>query len=146
MLTMVKNHLDPANIKIMERSISSGNQVFLKAHEVRGTIYPAHAQILRDWENHLTETTPTNIDVIIYLRTKPEISWERLRGRNRSEEKNLTLDYVRILHVLYDQWLSRYEEAKVITINANQDIYSMMAELNAQLRQYQRDNHDQHHG
>lgn len=39
-LTMLQNHLHPARNKIMERSLWSVENVFSKAHQIRGTIVP----------------------------------------------------------------------------------------------------------
>lgn len=133
MLSMIKNHQHQGKIKIMERSIFSGTQVFLKAHEVHGTIDPVHARILQMWQNHFEETMPLNIDLVIYFRTKPEIAWERIRERNRPEEKSISLDYIRVLHTFYDQWMNNYKRGKIITINGEQDIASSLAELNVRL-------------
>lgn len=116
MLSMVKNHQHKTNIKIMKRSIFSGTQVFLKAHEVCGTINPVYAKILRAWQKHFEETMPLNIDLVIYFKTKPETAWERIRNRNRPEEKSITLDYIRILHTFYEEWMTGYSRKKMFSM------------------------------
>lgn len=43
---------------------------------------------------------------LVYLRTDPEVAYERIKTRNRSEEKNVTFEYIKHLHELHDKWLN----------------------------------------
>lgn len=42
----------------------------------------------------------------VYLRTDPEVAFERIKTRNRFEEKDVTLEYIQHLHELHDKWLN----------------------------------------
>ncbi len=41
----------------------------------------------------------------IYLKCKPEVSYQRLKGRKREEEKEVPLGYLRELHQRHEDWL-----------------------------------------
>ena len=44
-------------------------------------------------------------DGTLYIRCDPEISFKRIMERNREEEKNISLEYIRQIHELHEQWL-----------------------------------------
>lgn len=41
----------------------------------------------------------------VYLRTTPETVYERMKVRGRSEETSVSLDYLKQLHNLHEDWL-----------------------------------------
>jgi len=43
---------------------------------------------------------------LVYLRTDPEIAYQRIKTRNRFEEKDVSLEYIQHLHELHDKWLN----------------------------------------
>ena len=56
-------------------------------------------------------------DVIIYLRTSPEIALTRVRSRNRRGEENVSLDYLTDLHQYYDNWLLHEDNVIVVDVD-----------------------------
>ena len=76
-----------------------------------------------DW---LDRTMDLQLDLIIYLRTDPEVSYSRMRKRNRKEESKAEQDYLTNLHYAYDDWLVNRKFGKLnvplLEIDANQDI------------------------
>lgn len=42
---------------------------------------------------------------LVYLRTTPEVVYERMKMRGRSEESSVSLDYLKQLHDLHENWL-----------------------------------------
>jgi deoxyadenosine/deoxycytidine kinase len=53
----------------------------------------------------LDETMGLDLDLIIYLRTDPEIAYKRMMSRGRSEEAGAPLGYLQLLHDAYEDWL-----------------------------------------
>ena len=70
-----------------------------------------------------------SVDLVIYLRTSPEVAYERLKARSRSEEKIVSLEYLQDLHNLHEKWLQQGAEVlgggKILVIDANEDIESV---------------------
>ena len=50
----------------------------------------------------------------IYLRCQPEVSYQRLKNRNRNEEKEVPLEYLKELHQRHEDWLTSSGENIVI--------------------------------
>ena len=63
--------------------------------------------VLSEWFNFLVSCPLMNfkVDQIIYLRTDPEVVYERIKNRNRSEENTIPLQYLKELHKLHEEWL-----------------------------------------
>jgi len=82
--TMIGKH-------IVERSILS-DLVFASVMNKRGDISNGDYKLYKSLaETNLKRYPP---DMAIYLFCEPEISYERLRGRDREEESSVTLQYV----------------------------------------------------
>nr|ACO15692.1 Deoxynucleoside kinase [Caligus clemensi] len=114
-------------VKIIERSIQSNDFVFLKTAQKRGTLSDVELQVLDSYHSWIRNSTITNpIDLIVYLRTTPEVAHARLCKRARSEEKTVPLDYLQDLHDSYEDWLMRkvygQPPAPVLVIDANQSL------------------------
>lgn len=57
---------------------------------------------------------------IIYLKCPIPILIERIKGRDREFEKNISIDYLNQLDTLYDRWVSNIEDCPIIELSANQ--------------------------
>lgn len=42
----------------------------------------------------------------VYLKTDPEVAYQRIKTRNRSEEKDVPFEYIKHLHELHEKWLN----------------------------------------
>ena len=79
-------------------------------------------------DNHMS----LELDLIVYLRTKPEVAFERMLERGRSEETGNSgppLGYLEILHKAHEDWLMKQKfgtlKPKLIVLDANQDLSQM---------------------
>ncbi len=107
-------------IKVMARSLESGRFVFMEAMFKEGHIDKTEYDILDKWFTWLKQHNP-QIDEIIYLRSTPEIAFQRLLNRNRNEESGVSLSYLESIHKLYDKWLLN-TSVPVTVIDQNQTI------------------------
>lgn len=129
-LTMLQTHTMPTtkSVKLMERSLYSAKFCFVENMLNNGVLHPAMYDIMQEWYNYIDENIPIQADLIgklqiqrtlyvsalkilflifflVYLRTSPEIVWERMKKRARSEEGCVPLEYLRQLHELHENWL-----------------------------------------
>lgn len=129
MATMIENHLSSAKVKILERSLASVGNFFLKAHEMKQTIHPAKIRIFEDLHKKITGIMPAYVHIIIYLQTEPKMAFERMKKRDRKEEHHVTIEYLQLLHNLHEKWLLSENVTKVIVIDADQSIENIMYSL-----------------
>lgn len=62
-------------------------------------------------------------DAIIYLRTDPDIAYERVKRRDRESERNVAYEYVRHIHDRYESFLREQGANRLVfTVNANDTI------------------------
>ena len=133
-LTMMQNHVKKTNapVKLMERSIYSGRRCFIENLYRTGKLPGSEYSVLDEWFRFLTSggtlcPFDLGVDLVVYLRTTPEVAWERVRARARSEEMVIPIEYLRVLHELHEEWLmSEVNQskvpAKVLVVDADQDI------------------------
>jgi len=139
-LTMVKNHTMKTNcsVKLMERSIYSAKYCFAENLRRNGLMAESEYQVLTSWFDHLVGNPELDlgVDLVIYLRTTPEIARERLLSRGRGEEHLISLEYLQRLHDLHEEWLvhGNYQAhvPQVIVVDANKDSNEMKAEFQRQ--------------
>lgn len=125
-LTMLQGHLQPTDkpVKIMERSLFSSKFCFVENMHRTNRLDPAMYHILHDWYSFIEKTMHVRADLILYLRTSPEVVHERMRRRARSEESCVSLEYLAELHAVHEEWLieKRAHGIKVITLDADMDL------------------------
>lgn len=129
-LTMVQEHMKPCNVpvKMMERSLLSARYCFVENLFNTGKLEESEYLVLSEWFNFLVSSPQMNfnVDQIIYLRTKPEVVYERIKNRNRHEENRIPLQYLKELHDLHEEWLVDQTKIKtqapVTIIDANFDL------------------------
>uniref|UniRef100_A0A8D9ABF9 Deoxynucleoside kinase n=1 Tax=Cacopsylla melanoneura TaxID=428564 RepID=A0A8D9ABF9_9HEMI len=133
--TMLEVHLTQPNtpIKMMERSIHSARHVFVDNLLQCNTMPAAEHAVLDSWYQFIISQLDVSGDLIIYLRTNPEVVCERIKKRSRAEETSIPLSYLQSLHELHDDWLLNKTHAnckeKVIVIDANQSEAAMIEEF-----------------
>ncbi len=113
-------------VKIIERSIQNNRYCFLKLASDLGSLANEELAVLNEWHDWLESNLDLGLDLIVYLRTDPEVAYRRMRQRNRSEEASAGLDYLSSLHEAYEQWLIHKKFGKVpapvLVLDANEGI------------------------
>jgi len=108
-LTMLDLHTrkakNPNSVKMMERSIYSAKYCFVENLRNGGTMPEVEYTVLTEWFDWLIANQSCDVDLIIYLRTSPEVVHDRVKKRCRNEESAIPLDYLRNLHLLHERWL-----------------------------------------
>ena len=71
-----------------------------------GKMSPSEFEVLDSWFEFLKScpSVDLGVDMVIYLRTSPEVAYQRLKARARSEEKLVPIEYLRELHDLHENF------------------------------------------
>ncbi len=109
MACRVKEHLieqeNPNPFRLMERSIYSGHYVFAINGYHNGFLSELEWQVYLQWFNFLVTGKCMPPQGFIYLRTVPEVAYERIKARDRSAEKIISLSYVQQIHDCHEDFL-----------------------------------------
>jgi deoxyadenosine/deoxycytidine kinase len=112
-------------IRFVERSIFTDKYVFAKSLTDMGKMTSLEWNMYNDWWCWLSKECFDKIDRpagFIYLRTSPETAHARMLKRERSEEKCVPLDYLKINVQYHDDWLLSDEfREDVLVIDVNED-------------------------
>ncbi|KOB67011.1 Deoxynucleoside kinase, partial [Operophtera brumata] len=61
--------------------------------------------------------------ISVYLKTSPQVVWDRMMTRGRAEESEVPLEYLQQVHDSYENWLSSSDVGcEVLTIDADRNI------------------------
>lgn len=106
-LTMLQSHLrsNGAPIKVMERSLFSARHCFVENMLAEGSLNRGMYQVLQSWYDFIDEYHQVRADMFVYLRTSPEVAYQRLRLRGRDEEGGVTLAFLTRMHELHETWM-----------------------------------------
>ncbi|KAK0425698.1 hypothetical protein QR680_009326 [Steinernema hermaphroditum] len=135
-IDMVLKHCQLKNgVNVMERSIFSARCCFVENMRRQNyltseQVSALHANFVRFIDHHSIRP-----DLFIYLRASPEVCFDRLLTRSRNEEKSVTLEYLRSLHNLHDDWLLNQNKYPVEVVDADSDISSVVELVSHQLRE-----------
>nr|CAD7396555.1 unnamed protein product [Timema cristinae] len=115
--------------KLMERSIFSARYCFVENLVNNGLMPQAEYVVLDEWFKWITSNLDVGGDLIVYLRTRPEVVYERMKARARKEEACVPLDYLSKLHDLHEDWLYNKTKfscpAQVLVLDANKPLIEM---------------------
>lgn len=123
MLTMMERHatdVDKNKINIMERSISTTKECFIRQLCERNIIEQPYLEVLYKWIDFFQKQFELEPKFIIYLKTNPENLVQRIQKRGRSEEQNINLTLLRELHQHHEEYIEgKKNTCKILTVNAN---------------------------
>ncbi|XP_037080961.1 deoxynucleoside kinase-like isoform X2 [Pollicipes pollicipes] len=130
-LTRLQVHLDatPCRVKFIERSLQSNRFCFVESALESGTLEAPEHAVLAEYYSRSAAWFDIGVDLIVYLRTSPEVAFERVVRRARAEEAPVTLDYLRQLHCWHQRWLMGERPAhwpRVVVIDADQELQRLL--------------------
>ncbi|XP_046658132.1 deoxynucleoside kinase-like [Daphnia pulicaria] len=134
-LTMLDHHTKEtsAKVKLMERSLFSGRYCFVENLHESKLMEPAEYAVISEWFKWITKNVDVEVDLIVYLRSDPEVVHKRILQRARKEEKTVPLSYIVALHEIHEDWLhhkvSHPVPAPVLEIDANVDLTEMLKQI-----------------
>ena len=115
-------------IQVLERSVYSDRYCFAKNCFEMGTMTSLEWNLYTEWFAWLVENYVPRPHGFIYLQTDPEVCYERLTKRARSEEVAVTKEYLRLLHEKHESWLiyknnilPSLHDVPVLVLDCNQE-------------------------
>ena len=128
-LRLLKNPINK-KVKLLERSIQNNRYCFLELAKREGSLGAHELAVLKSWYDWLDTSMGLELDLIVYLRTSPDVSFERMLARGRSEENGVPKDFIHSLHSVYEDWLINKTlgplDVPVLVINADLSKEEMM--------------------
>ncbi|CAH1383211.1 unnamed protein product [Tenebrio molitor] len=122
-------------VQIFERSVQNNRFCFVELAHKSGFLSDPDYAVLDQWYQWIHNNINISLDLIVYLRSSPEVVYERIKARGRPEEKGISLDYLKDLHQSHEEWLIRSSTntIPVLVMDANQTL----EEVHEQLRDKQ---------
>jgi len=121
----IKQH--PGVTIITERSLYTDKMVFAKmlydTHKIEYINYQIYLNLFDTFKNEF------NVDNIIYIKTDPDICYNRILKRARNGENNISLDYLQLCDTYHNNMVDILECDKIV-FNGNVDIYENVSQLN----------------
>lgn len=119
---------NPHAVHILERSVFSDRYCFAKNCFEMGVMTPLEWALYQEWFSWLIESQNYTPHGFIYLQTNPEVCYQRMVIRNRSEESAVSLEYLEMIHRKHELWLvekkdiaSYLTEVPVLVLECNED-------------------------
>lgn len=114
------------NVVLTERSIYSSVNCFAELFFEKGYISDLQRSCLRYAFERAAARTRKDVDLVVYVRTSPEVCWRRIRARNRGGEGAIDVEYLQELHRKHETMLieksSRYyPSTPVLIVDGNDD-------------------------
>lgn len=120
--------------KVMERCLTSADNTFLPLIERHRLLTPMHSTLLRDLSAALNRAVKRAPDFHVYLRCEPTVAYNRIKKRNRIEEKTVSMEHLQTLHDLHEKWLKQHSGHNIIVLDAMETPENMLTELERYLQ------------
>lgn len=105
----VRQYSGEDKIIICERSILTDKNIFVSAALELGNLNKMECDVFSNLYDICLSATNMKVDAIIYLQCPAEVSYERLKSRNRKGEERVPFDYIKLLHDKHEHWLVHTE-------------------------------------
>ena len=117
---------------LMERNLEDAVEVFTAVLTENKKITPQQQLIIYSlFQNTIDKRLKSNY--FIYLRTDPQVCFERIKQRGRECEKNITLEYLTQLHEHYERYTEElattFGTNKIIILNGNLQSIDLVGKL-----------------
>jgi deoxynucleoside kinase len=101
-------------IRISERCLETVTSIFSSMLFQDGLLSKQQFAYLSGVETYFVNLLKCQPDMIVYLKTSPNIAYERLQFRGRVEERNVSLEYLQTLYNYYENWISKQNNVVII--------------------------------
>ena len=112
---------DGYDIIIVERSIFTDKNVFMKSLYQKKKVTDIEYKIYNDWFIWILEQFQLPHIKFIYLKLSTDLCYERIKIRNREAEKDMDYEYLNFLNNNHDDWLSVLDKNECLTLDGTYD-------------------------
>lgn len=117
-------------VKMFERSVQNSRFCFVENAKRQEFLHDSEYEVLMRWFEYTEANLDIDLDLIVYLRTTPEVVFDRMMKRGRAEESEVPLEYLKQVHDSYENWLSKEDVGcEVLTIDADRNLREVMDDL-----------------
>jgi deoxyadenosine/deoxycytidine kinase len=122
-LSLLKDAIEknPNAIIITERCLNTDRYVFSKMLYDNGKLEDIEYQIYLKWFDNFNYLQ--NIHKTIYLKTDPDICYERINKRSREGESNISLEYLQNCDKYHEDMINNIIKENCLVIDSNIDIF-----------------------
>ena len=110
-------------VTLYERSIETGQKVFLELYKEKKKITECESNILTQLYEILTKTNKIpKSDLVIYLRATPEICLRNVQKRGEESDSEISVKYLEDISKQYERYMEEnVQKKKIIMIDREQD-------------------------
>lgn len=98
--------------QVLERSVYSDRYCFAKNAYELGFITSLEWNMYKEWWAWFVQHYTTKPAGFIYLKTTPDVAYERIQKRSRFEESSVSYEYIEKLHDKHEAWLVHKEDVE----------------------------------
>lgn len=127
----------PGKINLTERSIFSDRNIFAQMLYDDGKMNTIEWKLYQNWFTWLSDKFNAKPEAIIYLQCDPQIAYERVKKRARTEEEAISLEYLTRLHDYHEKWLNgaERENIPVKILNVDEDFVGNESKIQTMYQQ-----------
>ncbi|CAG9768511.1 unnamed protein product [Ceutorhynchus assimilis] len=123
------------SVQMFERSIQNNRFCFMEQAHDNGYLHAADYAVLDQWYRWIRANVDISLDLIVYLRSSPEVVYERVKSRGRPEESGLSFEYLKQLHDSHEKWLmtddQRFNTIPVLVLDADRTLEEIVQQYRA---------------
>ena len=117
--------------QILERSVYSDRYCFAKNCHENGVMSELEWSLYKDLFAWFVDELTVFPAAFIYLQTSPEVCYERVSRRSRSEESVVALEYLKQIHGRHEEWIvnkigvsEKLAKVPTLVLNVDKDFES----------------------
>ncbi len=111
-------------IRESNKTIIQDRTIYEDAYIFAPNLHEMNLMTTRDFDNYISlfELMSSFIeapDLLIYLRANVSTLVSQIAQRGRDYEESIRIDYLKKLNERYDQWISNYDQGKILIIDVD---------------------------